>query len=80
MAALVAATSRPAAYLGREDLGCVRKGCQADLVLLQHNPVVDITATRSITGVMVDGRWLTKGELQTSIDEFIEANAAEGRN
>ncbi len=77
MAALAAATSRPAAYLGREDLGCLRTGCQADLVLLQRDPVADITATRSITGVMVDGRWHSKGELQASIDEFIGANAAE---
>ena len=80
MAALAAATSRPASYLERDDLGCLHEGCQADLVLLQENPLADITASRSITGVMVDGKWRDKEELQALIDEFTEANANKGEN
>ena len=80
MAALAAATSQPARYLKRNDLGCLRKGCQADLVLLQHSPLADIAATRSIAGVMVDGNWRSTDELQVLIDEFTGTKANKAEN
>lgn len=56
--ALYAATSAPARFLGRSDIGTIEVGNQADLVLLQQNPLENIRATRDIIGVMLDGSWI----------------------
>ena len=60
MEALQAATLNPARYLGREkDLGTIETGKLADLVLLDANPLDDISNTRKIRAVIVDGRYLS---------------------
>ena len=61
--ALAAATSSPAEYLERPDSGCIRVGCRADFVMLDDTPLSDINATRSITGIIVDGRWYAAATL-----------------
>ena len=70
MAALATATARPAEYLGRSDIGCLHEGCQADLVLLHDDPLANIAATRTISGVMVNGLFLSETELQARIQDF----------
>ena len=45
-------------------------GKRADLVLLEANPLEDITNTRQIAGVMIQGRWLSRAELQERLDEL----------
>ncbi len=51
------ATLRPAEFLGLSNrLGTVSDGKLADLVLLSADPLADITNTRRIEAVMVDGR------------------------
>lgn len=50
-------------FLGRNEMGIVRKGAVADLVLLTENPLTDISHTRSIEGVMAAGRWYSREEL-----------------
>jgi imidazolonepropionase-like amidohydrolase len=67
MQALATATSHPATYLSRPDIGCLRAGCQADLVLLRENPMDDIAASRSIHGVMVDGEWINVKMLEQGL-------------
>lgn len=61
--ALAAATSSPAEYLERQKSGCIRVGCQADLVMLDDNPLSDINATRGIAGIVIDGRWYAAATL-----------------
>jgi imidazolonepropionase-like amidohydrolase len=62
--ALQTATLNPAKYLGMEDrLGSIEKGKLADLVLLDANPLEDIRNTQKIAGVTVNGRYLSRGEL-----------------
>lgn len=64
MEALRAATAVPAQYLGREgDLGRVALGARADLVLLEHNPLEDISHTRTIAGVIAGGRYYDRARL-----------------
>jgi imidazolonepropionase-like amidohydrolase len=64
LAALQTATINPARFLGRlADLGTVERGKLADLVLLDANPLVDITRTRAIAAVVLAGRYLSRGEL-----------------
>jgi imidazolonepropionase-like amidohydrolase len=49
--ALAAATSLPARHFGLADRGRIAPGLRADLLLVDGDPVTDITATRSIAGV-----------------------------
>ena len=53
--ALRAATSRPARYFGLADRGVIEPGRRADLVLIDGDPLRDITATRSIRRVWCGG-------------------------
>jgi imidazolonepropionase-like amidohydrolase len=61
--ALKTATLNPARYLGRKDEGVIRKGAVANLLLLEADPLADITNTTKIGGVMLKGRWLGAAEL-----------------
>jgi len=62
--ALQAATLNPAKFLGRErDFGAVEVGKVADLVLLDANPMEDIRNTRKIRGVVLEGHFFDRVEL-----------------
>jgi len=64
MEALQTATLNPAKFLGMDDrLGTVEKGKFADLVLLDANPLDDIRNTQKIAAVVVNGRYLSRAEL-----------------
>jgi hypothetical protein len=65
--ALIAATRAPAEYLGTT-AGSVAPGKRADLLLLEADPLADISNTRRIAGVMVRGRWMPKDELDASLE------------
>jgi hypothetical protein len=74
-AALRASTRSPAAYLGRlETSGSIEPGKVADLVLLDSDPLADISATKDIVGVMTRGRWLDRLALDAMLDKIV-ANA-----
>jgi imidazolonepropionase-like amidohydrolase len=73
--ALQTATINPAKFWGMEaQLGTVEKGKLADLVLLNANPLVDIANTQKIAGVIVDGHYLGRKELDKMLDK-VEASA-----
>ena len=64
MEALASATRKPAEWLGLADsVGTIGPGKVADLVLLDANPLADITNTRRIAAVMLRGRLFQRGEL-----------------
>ena len=65
MQALVAATRTGAELLsgGEADYGTLEPGTVADLILLDADPLADITNTRSIDRVMQAGAWLDRTEL-----------------
>lgn len=50
-AALTAATAEPARLFGLDGRGRIAPGCQADLLLVEGDPTVDIRATRSLVSV-----------------------------
>jgi imidazolonepropionase-like amidohydrolase len=54
--ALDAATSLAADHFDLADRGRIRPGLRADLVLLDADPLTDISATRSIRGVWIAGQ------------------------
>jgi predicted amidohydrolase YtcJ len=62
--ALRTATLNPARYLAATDsLGTVALGKVADLVLLDADPLADIRHTTRIAGVVLDGRYLDRRQL-----------------
>ena len=61
MQALVAATGAGARVMRLDDLGTLERGKWADLVVLNANPLDDITNTRQIDSVWVAGRRLAQG-------------------
>ena len=70
-AALAAGTRNPHEFLGTlSKAGTIEKGKRADLVLLNKNPLDDITATYDRAGVMLKGKWHTQAELNGWLDEI----------
>ena len=64
MEALQTATRNPAIYLGLMDtVGTVEQGKKADLVLLEANPLENISNTKRINAVIVNGRLIPKVSL-----------------
>jgi imidazolonepropionase-like amidohydrolase len=62
--ALRAATANAARYLGAEDrLGLVAKGYEANLVLVDGNPLEDITATERISLIIFRGERIRRSAL-----------------
>jgi len=70
--ALNTGTVNVARFFGASDrFGHVREGFEADLLLLEANPLQDVRAVRQLAGVMARGRWLPRKEL----DELLAAVA-----
>ena len=62
--ALHSATVKPAEFFGLEnEMGQIKAGAVADAVLLNANPLEDITATRSVEAVINRGALLTREQL-----------------
>lgn len=73
--ALKTATVNPAIFMRREkDLGTIEKGKLADLILLDANPVADISNTRKINAVVMNGRYLSREFLDKMLSD-VEAKA-----
>jgi imidazolonepropionase-like amidohydrolase len=58
--ALRTGTVNPAAYFKRDDIGVIKPGAVADFILLNGNPLKDISEINHIEGVVLDGKWLSK--------------------
>ncbi len=71
MQALESATLKPAEYYGIDDKqGSIDKGMMADMVILDANPLEDITNTRKINTVMRNGFLHTRSELDTILSQL----------
>jgi len=69
MEALQAATRNPARFFGLLDtLGTIEIGKIADLVLLDGNPLQDITNPQRISVVVIRGKLLPKSQLQEMLE------------
>jgi imidazolonepropionase-like amidohydrolase len=68
--ALQAATLNPAKFLHATDsLGTVAPGKLADLVLLDADPLADITNTTTIRAVVANGRYFDRAALDSLLRE-----------
>ena len=64
-AGLAGLTRIPAQTFGVDDrLGSIEVGKQADLVLLEANPLLDVRHAREIQGLFTHGRWYTESDLE----------------
>lgn len=61
---IVASTSAAARVLKLDDLGTIAPGKSADFIVLDANPLDDITNTRRISAVYLDGRLLDRAALR----------------
>lgn len=72
-AALETGTVNVARFLGEEDtFGTVAEDMRADLLLLDENPLVDITAVKQRAGVMIQGRWYPGSELDAGLEQIAD--------
>jgi imidazolonepropionase-like amidohydrolase len=76
--ALQTATLNPAKFFGRKnDLGAIETGKLADLLLLDANPLDDISNTQKIAAVIVNGRYLSRADLDKMLTGAEEAAKAQ---
>jgi imidazolonepropionase-like amidohydrolase len=69
-AVLEAGTKNPSMFLGTIDtVGMIEKGKRADLILLNANPLDNISATENRAGVMLKGKWHRQEELNAWLDQ-----------
>lgn len=69
--ALVTGTRNVARYFGIEDeAGTVAVGKRADLILLDANPLANVGNVGAVAGVMVNGRWLPKEEIDRRLADI----------
>jgi len=68
--ALRTGTVNVAAYLGEtEKAGTIEVGKRADFILLDENPLADISRTKHVRGVFSHGKWRSETDLATLLDE-----------
>jgi imidazolonepropionase-like amidohydrolase len=53
--------------LDQVDFGTIESGKRADLVLLGGNPLEDISNTRDISGVMANGTWFSREDIEAML-------------
>lgn len=71
--ALRTGTYNTAQYLDDlQNSGTLEEGKVADMVLVEANPLEDISHSDSIAGVMYRGNWLAKEDIQSRLDAIAE--------
>jgi imidazolonepropionase-like amidohydrolase len=72
--ALATGTTAAAKFLGLKS-GRVETGYDADLLLLDDNPLADIRNVSRIHGVMLRGRWLSPAERSATLERYRRESA-----
>ena len=65
--ALKTGTVNAGKYFHLDKSGLIVPGAIADLVLINGNPLADITQTRQISGVFLNGQWLSRTYLDAGL-------------
>ena len=70
---LLTGTVNAAEYAGTpEEFGTVQENRRADLILLEANPLTDISNVKKRAGVMVRGVWWPESEIQSELDAIAD--------
>ena len=64
---IVAATSRPAEFLGLKNTGALAAGKRADFLVLDANPLEDIRNTRRIVNIYINGMKVDRAALSAGL-------------
>lgn len=73
-AILQSGTRNVAEYFGTlSETGTVERGKRADLVLLDANPLEDVSNVARRAGVVVNGRWLLESEIKARLEKLAAA-------
>ncbi|MCI0663950.1 MAG: amidohydrolase family protein [Acidobacteria bacterium] len=57
-------------FKGKGNFGTIEVGKRADLILVEGNPLKDVTLIARPAGVMVRGEWLPQSEIRKRLDEI----------
>jgi imidazolonepropionase-like amidohydrolase len=68
--ALATGTRNVGRYLGESDFGTIAVGHRADLLLLDADPLANVSNVRRKAGVMANGRWIPKAEIDRRLGEL----------
>lgn len=75
---LQSGTINPAQFFGMEGtFGEIKAGFDADLIIVNGNPLQELESLRNLVGVMRAGRWISKSEIDEKLKEI--AFNAEGK-
>ncbi|MDM9630605.1 amidohydrolase family protein [Robiginitalea aurantiaca] len=70
-------TYAPAQFFGAEaDWGTVEAGKAADFFLVRENPLEDVGALKGMTGLMLQGKWLTRNLIDQKLEEIASNSKA----
>jgi imidazolonepropionase-like amidohydrolase len=73
MQVIVAATSRPAQYMKLTKMGTLASGKEADFLVLDRNPLDDITNTQRISKIYMKGAEVDRASLRPSLTSLTGA-------
>jgi imidazolonepropionase-like amidohydrolase len=71
-------TKAVADFYGAKDFGTIAHGQRADLILLNANPLGDVSGFANSAGVMLQGRWLPRGEIDARLAAIRNRMSAAG--
>ncbi|WP_422079621.1 amidohydrolase family protein [Ulvibacterium sp.] len=70
---LQSGTINPAVYFGMDDqFGEIKEGLEADLIIVNANPLENLDALQEISGVMRQGKWYSKEAIDQRLREIAE--------
>jgi imidazolonepropionase-like amidohydrolase len=61
-------------FKSKDKFGVIESGRRADLILVNGNPLEDVSNISRRSGVMVRGRWLSEEEIQVRLQKIAAAN------
>lgn len=64
-------------FLGKKEYGSIAAGKKADILLLDANPLINISNTQKIYGVIAKGQWMDQKNITASL-EMIAQKTAQG--
>lgn len=69
-------TINPATFFDMSTtFGEIKEGLAADMILLEANPLENLDALKQISGVMVQGQWLSKTNIEKRLAEIADSAA-----
>jgi imidazolonepropionase-like amidohydrolase len=68
--ALLTGTVNVAKYLNIPNLGVIKPGAVADLILIGGNPLLDVSQTKRVEGVILRGQWLSKAYIDAGLKKL----------